>query len=223
VTLSATASDGASLHPVAYGQAVTISGRLTNAQGEPLADVKLDVLGHLHMAGAKGEILGSVTTAKDGTFAYAVAAGPSRIITIGYRHSLADRSYAAYTSAKVLVTPAVSLRSSRTRVGAGGVIVLSGSVQAAPAGARKVAQMQVKVGRAWRTFASTRLNGSRLRYAHRFHGTATETTRYQLRARITSDPSWPFASATSKPVTVTVTAAKAHRTIGGGFENGAAH
>lgn len=192
------------------GQAATITGRLATRDGQPVAGAQIDVLSHLWMAGARGEIAGAVTTGPDGTFTVTVKPGPSRVITLGYRLRLADRAYTATVAVKVAVRPAIVLRADRSSVTIGDTVTLSGRLGGAPAGSRKLAQMQARVGGRWVTFATTPVVDGRFRHRHRFSNT-TGTRTYLLRARVGTDPAWPFATSASRAVRVTVSAPKDRR------------
>jgi hypothetical protein len=197
------------------GRGATITGRVTTLDGSPVAGARIDVVSHLWMAGARGEIAGAATTEADGSFTFAVEAGPSRIVTLGYRLHLADRTYAATAPVKVQVRPTITLRADRVTVAVGDTVRLSGRVTGAPSGSRHLAQLQALVHGRWTTFATTRLVDGRISYRHRFWNTIG-TRVYSLRALVTADAHWPFVTSASRAVRITVSGSDDRRS-GEGF------
>ena len=98
------------------------------------------------MPGAAPVRLGQVRTDARGGFRYTPAPGPSRTITFGFTDAAALRT----TAITLRVVPRISLPLS-----ARGSI--TGRVKGAPAGVRKLVELQATNGRAWHTFATTRL------------------------------------------------------------------
>jgi hypothetical protein len=185
------------------GQPGIIAGRLTTRDGHPVAGARIDVVSHLWMTGARGEIAGSVTTDAEGNFRFTVKAGPSRIITLGYRMHLADRTYTATAAVKVHVRPVLTLEADRSNVANGDLVRLSGRVEEAPAGSRKLVELQALVQDRWVTFATTRMADGRITHRHRFTNTRGTRT-YLLRARAGAEATWPFRTSVSRPVRITV-------------------
>ena len=63
---------------VPYGSVRTVDGRLTDADGKPIAGAVLDVVLERRPARGQRQGVGAVTTRADGRFSYRVARGPSR-------------------------------------------------------------------------------------------------------------------------------------------------
>ena len=84
-------------------------------------------------------------------------------------------------------------------------VTFSGKVAGAPAGVRKIVELQALDGKKWRTFASTRLakKGGKFTYRYRFTRT-TRPTVYQFRAIVRGEKGWPFATGQTKPSKVKV-------------------
>ena len=131
----AAASEGAQLHlgqrsrvTRSYaGRALRVSGRLVDAQGQPIAGATLDVL--QQPAGSSSlKLIGHAQTSATGTFLATAPAGPSRTIEVAYRAFSTDAAYAA--TAKIIESVAAGVRLSVTprRTGSEGTITLTGRV-----------------------------------------------------------------------------------------------
>jgi len=191
-----TAEISGDVKTVRYGTRVLLEGRLVTKAGQPIVGAQIDVVSHLAMAGARASVDGAIKTDTDGRFRYLMPAGQSRIVTFGYRERLSDRFYTSHRSVTVKVTPKVSLSTSAKRIATGNAVRLSGRVAGAPEGARKLVELQVRNGKRWQTFATTRLTGSEFSHRYRFSRTK-KTTSYRLRALVTADPTWPLQTGQS--------------------------
>jgi len=191
-----------------YGQRTVITGRLATASGAPIVGAQVDVIVHDAVKGAKGRVDGKVMTNDKGEFTYTPSAGGSRIFTFAYRLRLSDDHYAQWSSVAVPVAAQVSLTASRVKLRNGQTLTLSGRVVAAPAGSRKLVQVQAAVGRRWVTIGTTRMRNGAFAYRYRFTRTAG-THRYGFRARVVSSADWPMATGVSDTRMVTVTGATA--------------
>jgi hypothetical protein len=206
--LTATLASGGKA--LAYGSTSTISGVLATAgSGYAVRNAQVDVIVHVDRKGAVGSIAGAVKTDREGRFTFSVPAGPSRIYSFGYRTTLRDTTYASVTHVAVAVSSKVSLRSSASNVRTGAEVTFSGTVAGASTSSRKLVQLQVRRGRRWSTFATTRLKNGVFAYAQRFTRTARTTT-YVVRARVERDATWPLATGQSKPIALTVHPAPPH-------------
>ena len=78
-----------------------------------------------------------------------------------------------------------------------------GSVAGAPQGSRKVVELQVRKGKSWMTFRSTRLRSGRFSESYKFTRTVG-TAKYVFRARVRAEAGFPFNTGESKQVRVTV-------------------
>jgi hypothetical protein len=188
-----------------YGDKRRILGTLLDAAGKPIAGAKLEVTSRSEVPGAAFVAAGSVTTDAAGRYTYVIPAGPSRTIRIGYRWYVEASSSTHTTDVAVKVVPSVSAKASRSALRNGQTLKLTGKVAGAPAGTRKVVEIQVLDGRKWRTIASVRLakKGGAWSYAYRFRRT-TRYTAYKFRATVKAERGWPFATGSSKAVTVKV-------------------
>jgi hypothetical protein len=199
VVLVATLGRGAAAHPgaratsaapssrIAYDVAPTIVGRITTAAGVPIAGAQIDVVSQATTAGAHGRIDGAARTDDDGRFTYRAAAGASRILTFGYRRTLADRAYARVVHVSVRAVPTITLSVDRVQLHNQATVSFTGRVLGEPAGSHRVVELQVLQRGRWTTFATTRLTGGAYRHRYRFTRTF-RSTRYRFRARAAKDP-----------------------------------
>jgi hypothetical protein len=181
---------------VAYGRRVTVSGRLTSASGEPVANATVEVLAQTKLRGAQLVRVATVQTDRAGGFRYVVPAGPSRLIRFGYRAHLGDSAFSRTTDVDVRVTGRVSLRVSRSRLRNGQTVRYTGTV--AGVGVRRpLVQIQVRQRGRWINVCVVRTR-SRGKYscAYRFRRTFTPTT-YTFRALVRKQEGLPYETASS--------------------------
>jgi hypothetical protein len=109
-------------------RALTITGRLTDNQGHPIAGATLDT--NQRYAGYTTSLpLKTTTTKPDGTFTITTPPGPSRAIQVNYRAFSRDPSYAASDSITETVNASVQLKITPRHTNPAGTIVLQGKVQ----------------------------------------------------------------------------------------------
>jgi hypothetical protein len=187
---------------LAHGKTLVSVGRLTTRPGAGVTGAEVLVEGRLRSGGGFAR-LGTTRTDGRGAFRFTVPAGPSR--TIRYRY---DGSNTARPSSAELATsvPAASrLKASRRRLRNGQTVRFTGRLlgKPIPRGGKLVA-LQARVGRKWRTFATPKTNAKGVfRYRYRFTST-TGLRRYAFRALVTREAAYPYDSAPSPTVRVTV-------------------
>ena len=186
-----------------YGKKVLITGQLKRPDGTPIAGAKLHVLHQDKTFGAAMVPAAEITTDGAGTFRHVTTADRSRTIRIGYRARHADAEFAETVDIALGVIARVGLRTDRTALRNGQTVRFRGTVAGAPAGSRKVVELQVRKGKTWMTFRSTRLRGGRFSERYRFTRTAG-LARYVFRARVRAEAGFPFNTGESKQVRVTV-------------------
>lgn len=129
------ASEGAQLHlgqrsrvTRSYAKrALRVSGRLVNAQGQPITGATLELL--QQTAGSPSlEMIGHAKTSTTGTFAANAPAGPSRTIEVAYRAFATDAAYAATATITESVAAGVRLSVTPQRTGSEGTITITGRV-----------------------------------------------------------------------------------------------
>jgi hypothetical protein len=188
-----------------YGRRVVISGSLVAPSGRPVVGARLDVHEQPRLMGALMTPNGhQVTTDRRGTFRYVAAVGVSRTIRFGYRAVLEDTAFSAHHDVELGVVAGITLRTDRATLRNGQAVRFTGQVHGAPSGVRKVVELQVRKGRSWMTFRSTRLReGGTFTESYRFTRTR-RLTRYDFRARVREESGFPFLTGASKPARVTV-------------------
>jgi hypothetical protein len=142
---------------------------------------------------------GEVTTDEEGTFRHVTTAERSRTIRFGYRARLGDTDFADTTDMSLAVIARVGLATDRKRLRNGQTVRFRGSVAGAPSDSRKVVELQVRKGKGWMTFRSTRLRNGRFSETYRFTRTV-RTTKYVFRARVRAESGFPFTTGHSRQV-----------------------
>jgi hypothetical protein len=178
-----------------YGRTVLITGHVVAPGGAPVTGARVHVLHRDRLDGAGMVPAGEVVTDGTGRFRYVTTAVRSRTIRFAYRAQVGDMAIADTTDVALSVAPRITLRRNRSSLRNGQVVTFSGAVAGV--------ELQVKKGRRWMTFRSTRLHKGAFRERYRFVNTRSRQT-YVFRARVRQESGFPFASGASKPVKVTV-------------------
>jgi hypothetical protein len=181
-------------------RAITISGRLLDAQGHPIAHASVDVMQQID-GGATQTVAGHATTLADGTFSARLPAGPSRLIDVGYRAFSQDTSYTAQAQIRETVAAGVRLRISPTRTGSQGSIVLSGTVEGPIPRQGTIVDLLVHYRGRWEPFRTPRTDRhGRFRVRYQFEG---GVGRFPFRAEVPGGQAgFPFGSGNSRVVNV---------------------
>jgi hypothetical protein len=184
-----------------HGASLHLSGRLANADGQPLAGATIEALERQ----ADGSLLplGFATTGELGQFRYVVAAARNRQLVFRYPGS--KRIGVATANFVLLVPAASSMRSSRAWVRNGDRVVFSGMVVTRPVpGAGKLVELQAYFRGQWRTFSTVHTTPEgRWRFPYRFGATFGRVT-YRFRVVLPSEGGYPFISGRSRVVPVVV-------------------
>lgn len=187
------------------GRSVVVDGRLTTASGQPIAGAVLDVSSlDLGVFDAKSRAIGTVTTNASGFFSTRVRPRGAQRITVLFRPS-PNSLGTAVSSTLVRENLALSVKRSRARVRPRGRLRLSGRLTGAGNAARGApVEIDVKIGRRWRAVDVVEANASgRYRWNYRFTR-VTRATKFQFRAVVRRNSSWPWPTETSKRVRVLV-------------------
>ncbi len=185
---------------VRSGQPVVLEGRLTAPGGAPIAGASIEVSSARRGATAAGT---PIVSGSDGSFRVVLPPGPSRTIKLAYRAFADDAGYADTAELDIAVRAGVVLRRAPRRLRNGRAVAFRGSIAGAPAGSRKVVEMQVRQGGQWLTFATTRLRHGRFSYRYRFTRTRQPTT-YVFRTVVMAEGNWPYETGASNHVSVRV-------------------
>jgi hypothetical protein len=168
---------------VAYGKDVTLHGRLA-CGGAPIRGALISIAS-APITGSTLASTGSVITAGDGSFAYVAAAGPSRSLTATYKAYADDAGPAVTATAKLSVTPRITLKIAPRSTRNHSHIIWRGRVNGGPMPAAGVPlDLQYLDGRRWRTFDQVRArrNGT-FSYRYKFERTTRATT-YSFRVAL---------------------------------------
>ena len=177
-----------------YGTRAQLAGRLVGSDGRPVAGAILTVTSTLR-GGARQTF--SVRTAANGRYLRVMHWGRSRGLVVTW-YPFGDSTRPAGSAAAWLLGQArVTMQVTPARPRNGRSLILAGSVVGAPAGARVT--IQVRDGRAWRTFLTPRID-RRGRYQGRRLLRRSAGVTYCLRARVLSQPGFAYNAGSSKTV-----------------------
>ncbi len=182
-------------------RALRLPGRLLNAQGQPIAGARLDVLQQVK-GSPKLRLIGHADTRADGTFVAKVPDGPSRMVEVAYRAFSSERRYA--TSAKIteLVGAGVRLEVAPRSARSDGTITLAGRVLGPIPPRGVVVELLVHYRGRWEPFRTPRTNAQgRFKVAYQFQG---GVGRFPFRAMVfNGQGGFPFSRGASEVVDVT--------------------
>jgi hypothetical protein len=180
----------------------TITGRVVDEAGSPIAVAAVDVLARDRRAGARTTRIATATTGGDGTFRVTLPSGPSRNLTVQYTAFSGDASPAAAVKLTALVRAQLSASVSPRAPRVGQLLRLNGRLRYMRR-ARVDVTIQARRDGVWRTAdtVKTRSDG-RFSWPYRFRrGQAGRT--FVFRARVNS-AIYPFAAGNSKAIRVRV-------------------
>ncbi|HEX8754085.1 MAG TPA: hypothetical protein VF731_11785 [Solirubrobacterales bacterium] len=193
---------------IGYGHGESVSGQLTDATGQPLAAMPIELIETFDSGSTVAQRTMTVQTGTDGRFIARLAPGPGRRVEAVFPGSRVQ-SRAGAGSLRLEVLGSVRLRASRATAKVGGKPVLfSGQVGALdarlPASGRPV-ELQFRVpGRPWSEFRTVQTDArGRFRYAYSFTDDDSRGVRFQFRAVAPASEGWPYETAASRPVFVT--------------------
>jgi hypothetical protein len=184
-----------------HGRLVRLSGRLTNADGQPLDGASIEVF-EKRLDGTRA-ILGLSTTNRAGRFRYVLRAARNRELL--FRYAGSRRISSANAGFHLHVPGRTSIRVSRRRVRNGHSVTFSGRITTRPVPVNgKLLEMQAHFRGRWRTFATLRTSrrGS-WRFTYRF-GATLRRVEYRFRAQLPSEGGYPFVTGRSRVATVVV-------------------
>lgn len=185
-----------------------VGGRLVDADGEPLAGQRVDVIETFARGSRTGTRATPATTDDDGTFRVRLGPGPSRQVSAAFagtrRLTRADGR-----RLRLRVRAGVKLRVSATRVQVGGApVVFRGRVfhpgaRIPPTGLPVQLEFRLP-GIAWSEFRTLQTDSAgRFAYPYTFSDDDSAGIRFHFRASVRATGNWAFAPATSRPVAVT--------------------
>jgi hypothetical protein len=191
---------------VTIGQRVNLHGVLA-CDGTPIAGATLD-LALAPSSGASATAYTEVQTAADGSFGYAVPAGPSRDITLSYSAFSGAASPTAVATLALRVRPRITLVITPRSTTNGHAIRFSGRVLGGYIGAHGLPlEVEYREGKRWMVYteilADSRSGAFRWRYTFK---RTTESITYTFRVAIpaTGVAGYPYAPVPSPPRSVHV-------------------
>ena len=130
--------------------------------------------------------------------------GAARVLRFRYPGTSTARSDSE--EVELRVRAGISLVSSRDRLRNGETVVFHGRLLGRPLpAAGKLLALQARTQRGWRTFATPRARGADGRWAHRYRFTGTTaTSRYEFRAVVPREGSYPYVEGESPAIHVVV-------------------
>jgi len=187
-----------------FGRAETITGRLTDPGGVPIAGAQIAVNSTAAMAGAAAaEMKGAVTSAS-GTFVLRLPARlSSRTVVLSYTAHAGDPTPAARASLELEVKAPVSLAIAPRVAASRGTISFHGRLLAGPfpKGGKPVV-LEARSGRGrWIEFHVARTD-RRGRFTARYRFKYPGPVRYQFRAVCEGEADYPFATGASRAMGV---------------------
>ncbi len=189
---------------IPYGRAVTVRGVL-HCGTVAIRDAQVDIA---TVGGAASEAVdGTVQTGLDGSFSYAVPAGPDRSLQFSYTAFSDDPGPSATAIATTAIRPRIKLRIAPHHTSNGHSIRWAGTIAGGPYPSQGVTlDVEVQEGRRWRIFDQVVANRrGQFHYGYRFHATVEATT-YRFRVALPASGSggYPYTPGASNTVDVRV-------------------
>lgn len=183
-----------------YGRSATVTGRLSNRAGDPVADATICVKSQT--VGVGGTSVATVDTNDQGRFSYEVPSGPNRELAVGYRSNAFQliRNLRLNSHAQPILSASPRLLANHRRVHFRGRLP-------GPRAAGRVVILQANVvgSNRWITFRkATSGKKGRFRASYQFVST-TRRTVYRFRAELPVQAGYPWLAGNSRPVRVVVT------------------
>ncbi len=178
-------------------ESATLTGKLLGSGGH-VAAAPLCVFSRV-ITDQDRQFLGVAMTGQEGSYQFAIGAGPSRELSVVYRPD--QRELTASAMLKTQVRPTFRLRGKVVKNK--GFAIFTGAVPG-PHNEKVVVVLQVKSGKGWRVFRRyrTRAGG---RYVMRYLFTQTDTpTTYIMRAQVRGQSGYPFEEGNSRAIPVPV-------------------
>ena len=183
--------------------ALRLSGRLTNADGQPIAGAPIEVSSD-YPGDAVGLVPAGLARAdRNGRFTYVVRATRNKVLRFRYAGSRRIRSATGDFALRVPAASSIQVRPRRLRNGQ--QVRLSGVVQTRPLPpAGKLIEVQAYFRRRFRTFSTTRAGSDGgWSFDYRFGGTRGRVP-YRLRVLLPAEGGYPFLTGRSRVARVVV-------------------
>jgi len=179
------------------GSAFTARGRLTDAAGQPVRGLTLQIS---QTVNDRKRQLGTATSSADGSWSFRIPRGPNRTITI----AVGDALNAATTTIRQRVSAHVTFRTVHKRIRRGGGVLFRGTLHGGHLNTReKLIEFQVHYRGAWQTIGTLRTD-RKGRFSVRYRFGAAAYGRYAFRVRTLPTLRYPVAVGTSRGKAATV-------------------
>jgi hypothetical protein len=190
---------------VPFGRTRAIAGRLATPEGAPIVGAALDVSATTGRPGSRARVIGQVVTDGNGAFSYTPKAASSRRISISYRAYTLDAAASAVSDVVLQTRAGLAVSVSPRRVGARGTIRFRGRLRGGPGRAgTQVVIYALGGARSRIPVATVRADArGRFGYRYRFSNSSPGAT-YRFRAILHSQRSYPYATGSSRAVTVRI-------------------
>ncbi len=189
---------------VARGAKIVVTGRLVDADAQPIADAEVEVFEQVSVVGAPWRRIATVRTDGQGGYAYRPTTTGSRTLRFAYSARRDAGDYRATREVVIAVVADMRLRAVPRVVRRGGLFKLRGRVMVDPLPAAGTwVEVQVLDAGVWRTVGTRRTSPSgRWTFRHRVQRVSGVTFTFRARLRPTADV--PAAESKSAPVKVRV-------------------
>jgi hypothetical protein len=185
----------------AFGERMTVGGRLENKDGQPIPNAELQVFSRSGIA--PEQLVGVIRTDGEGRYSYLARASSTHTLRFVYQGTALILP--AQGEVTVLVRAASTIRARPRRLLNGQVTRFVGRLRSLPApAAGKLIELQVVLSGRWQTFRTTRTapDGTwRVRYRFR---RSCGLTRYRFRARLPAEAGYTFETGRTRTVGVRV-------------------
>lgn len=182
-----------SLAAIRSTQSPLIRGRLTNADGDPIAGSTVCAYETVELEDASSQLVSTATTQANGRFVTRLDPGPSREVELVYRYNTRTLQRTLQLDSTVVPT----LKLAETSLRNGERAHFTGRLPDPNAAGRLVA-LQARAGRKWRTFKQLRTDeGGTFKGLYRFTQTSGRA-RYVFRALVKRQGGYPYEPGSSR-------------------------
>jgi hypothetical protein len=189
---------------VPFGRGAVVEGRL-GCRSTPISGASVSLSTEV-IGDGPAVATATLQTGPDGSFRYALPAGPGRKLNFSYRAYSDEPTSAVGASIQVDVRPRIRFHIFPARVHYDGTIYWRAAVEGGPYPVYGMElRLQYKVGKHWHTFADVPIQEGLLAYRYKLERTHTPTT-YGFRVALprTGAVGYPYTSAESREVRVHV-------------------